>query len=178
MKLKRPSPALLLTLLGSIKYEDPPFSFSSDLLTIMLQHGFPSFALQFPKFKLGSSWSASLYGDLDAPHIEVPHGQLSTHTHPHLGNLNVGLSLDGTASYDAPDWKLVIAPTSFSVSAPKLYTGAGLHLLRGDDGEIGISFDKNSSRHFFFIGKVFPLSAPKFSLSLKVPFLSPSPFLI
>jgi hypothetical protein len=86
--------------------------------------------------------------------------------HPHLGNLNVGLSFDGTASFDAPDWKLSVAPPNFAVSVPTLYNGAGLHLLRGDDGEIGISFDKNSSRHFFFIGK--PLSAPKFAINLKV----------
>lgn len=107
-----------------------------------------------------------MYGTLDTPHIEIPHGQLSIHVHPHLNHLTVGLSLDGVASFDAPDWKLAIAPAHFSVSAPILLNGAELHLLRGDDGEIGISFDKNSSRHFFFIGS--PLFVAKFSLNLMV----------
>jgi hypothetical protein len=88
--------------------------------------------------------------------------------HPSL-NLNVGLSLDGVASFEAPDWNLSIAPLHFALTAPKLSKGDGLHLLRGEDGEIGISFDKHSSRHFFFFGKAPTL--PKFSLGLKVIFL-------
>jgi hypothetical protein len=99
------------------------------------------------------------------PHIEIPHGSLALHAHPSL-NLNVGLSLDGIASFEAPDWSLSIAPLQFALSAPKLSKGDGLHLLRGEDGEIGISFDKNSSRHFFFFGKA--PAFPKFSLDLKV----------
>jgi hypothetical protein len=124
----------------------------------------PSFALKFPKFKLGSAWTKSLYGDIDRPHIEIPHGSLSLHSHPSL-NLTVGLSIDGIASFEAPDWNLSVTPLHFSLAAPKLTKGDGLHLLRGEDGEIGISFDKNSSRHFFFFGKA---SLPKFSLGLKV----------
>jgi hypothetical protein len=99
--------------------------------------------------------------------VEVPHGQLALHLHPSLGNLNVGLSLDGVASFDAQDWKLEVVPSHFSLSAPKLFSADGLHLLRGLDGEIGISFDKHSSRHFFFFGKA--PSLPTFSLGLKVP---------
>jgi hypothetical protein len=126
----------------------------------------PSFSLKFPHFKLGSAWTKSLYGDIDTPHIEVPHGQLSLHVHPSLNNLNVGLSLDGIVSFEAPDWALSVAPLHVSLASPKLFNGAGLHLLRGDDGEIGISFDKHSSRHFFFLGKA--PSLPKFSLGLQV----------
>lgn len=108
----------------------------------------------------------SLYGSLDTPTVEVPHGQLSLHAHPSLNGLNVGLGLDGGVNFDSPDWKFGVAPLHFSLSAPKLLRGDGLHLLRGDDGEIGVSFDKKSSRHFFFIG--FALPSPKFSLGLKV----------
>ena len=133
---------------------------------IQLQLGLPSFALKFPKFKLGSAWTKTLYGDLNLPHVELPHGQLSIHLHPALNNLNVGLSLDGVASYEAPDWALSVRSLHFSLTAPNLTKGDGLHLLRGEDGEIGISFDKQSSRHFFFLGKA-PAS-PKFSLELKV----------
>lgn len=122
-------------------------------------------ALKFPDFDLGSAWSKSLYGNLDAPHVEVPHGQLSLHLHPSL-NLNVGLAIDGTVSFDAPDWKASISPSHFSITGPKLSRADGLHLLTGDDGEIGVSFDKSSSRHFFFLGK--GLSVPKFSLNFKV----------
>jgi hypothetical protein len=126
----------------------------------------PSFALKFPNFKLGSSWTKSLYGDIDLPHVELPHGHLSLHLHPSLNNLNVGLSIDGIASFEALDWQLSVSPLDFSLSTPKLSKGDGLHLLRGVDGEIGISFDKHSSRHFFFLGKAPTL--PKFSLGLKV----------
>lgn len=66
----------------------------------------------------------------------------------------------------APDLNLSVFPLDFSLTAPKLSKADGLHLLRGEDGEIGISFDKRSSRHFFFLGKAPTL--PKFSLGLKV----------
>lgn len=131
----------------------------------MLQIGLPSFALKFPKFKLDSKWSRSLYGSPDISLIELPHGQLALHAHPSL-NLNVSLSLDGSAGFEAPDWKFHVSPLSFGISAPKLFVADGLHLLRGDDAEIGISFDKSASRHFFFFGKA--PSLPKFSLNLKV----------
>ena len=104
-----------------------------------------------------------LYGSPELPPVEVAQGQVSLHTHPFL-NLAVGLSLDGSVSFTAPDWKLSAVPT-FSLSAPKLLRAEGLHLLRADDGEIGLSFDKTSSRHFFFIGKSM---GAKFSLQLKV----------
>jgi len=96
----------------------------------------------------------------------VPSGQPAVNLHPSLNNLNIGLSWDGSASFDSPDWKLGIAPVGFSLSAPKLLKGDGLHYLQGEDGEIGFSFDKHGSRHFFLIGK--SLSLPKFSLQLQV----------
>jgi hypothetical protein len=77
-----------------------------------------------------------------------------------------------------------VAPMHFHLLAsPKLFNGEGLHLLRGDDGEIGVSFDKHSSRHFFFVGAALP--SPKFSLKFQVcystsfcPFLNKSLLLI
>jgi hypothetical protein len=108
---------------------------------------------------------------LDTPHVDIPHGQLATHLHPSL-NLNVGLSFDGVVSFDAPDWKASVAPLNLSLAAPKLSRGEGLHLLVGEDGEVGVSFDKNTSRHFFFLG--ISHSLPKFSLSIKVIFPLPN----
>lgn len=121
--------------------------------------------MKFPDFKLDSKWLKSLYGSFDVPPVELPHGQPAIHLHPSL-NLNVSLNLDGSANFEAPDWKFGVSPLSFGLSSPKLLLANGLHLLRGEDGEIGISFDKKSSRHFFFFGKA--PSVPKFSLSFKV----------
>jgi hypothetical protein len=108
-----------------------------------------------------------MYGTPDAPRVEVPKGLLSIHPHPTLNGINVGLNVDGTVSFEAPDWKFHVA-SQLSLSGPKLYHSDGLHLLRGEDGEIGVSFDKSSSRHFYFLGK--SLALPKFSLGLKVIF--------
>lgn len=102
-----------------------------------------------------------LYGSPDLPPVELPQGQVCLHAHPFL-NLTVGLSLAGVASFTAPDWKLLAVPT-FSLSYPKLLRAEGLHLLRADDGEIGLSFDKTSSRHYFFIGR-----PPGLQLSLQL----------
>jgi hypothetical protein len=107
-----------------------------------------------------------MYGSPDAPRVEVPQGLLSIHAHPSLNGINVGLAVDGTASFEAPDWKFHVAALHFGLSAPKLFHSDGLHLLQGEDGEIGVSFDKSSSRHFFFLGKA--PAFPKFSLGLKV----------
>lgn len=128
----------------------------------------PSFSLKFPKFKLNSKWKKLLYGNVEL--FELPSGQLSIHAHPSLNGINVELSHDHNVNFSTPDWKLSVLPLSFNISAPKLFHGDGLHLLRGDDGEIGVSFDKNASRHFFFVGK--PLSLPKFSLKFAVSFCS------
>ena len=97
--------------------------------------------------------------------MELPHGSPSVHLHPSL-NLKVSLSLSGV-HYEGPDWNLLIPhPPALSLTAPKLLHGEGLQLLRDVDGEIGMSFDKHSSRHFFFFGKA--PSALKFTLKLQV----------
>lgn len=149
------------------------FWFSCLLIHNLFKLGLPSFALKFPNFKLGASWTKSLYGDLSLPHVEIPHGHLSLHLPPSLNGLKVGLSIDGLASFEAPDWNLAVTPVAFSLSGPKLSNTDGLHLLRGEDAEIGISFDKHSCRHFFFYGKA--PTVPKFSLGLKVYPPSPPP---
>jgi hypothetical protein len=106
-----------------------------------------------------------MYGGVGLPLIELPHGSPSVHLHPAL-NLSVSLSLDG-AHFDGPDWKLHIPhPPALTLASPKLLQGEGLQLLRDIDGEIGISFDKHSSRHFFFWGKA--PTTPKFVLNLQV----------
>lgn len=141
---------------------------------LILQFGVPSFSLKFPHFQLSGAWKKSLYGGAKSEPVELPQGQLSLHVHPSLGDLNVGLSWDGAASFDAPGWKLGVSPIGFTLASPKLFRADGLHLLQSEDGEIGISFDKNSSRHFFLIAKSLP--SLKFSLHLNVCFPpSPSP---
>jgi hypothetical protein len=151
---------------GKIKvfYKPSFFHLHFFLANLFYQLGLPSFSLKFPNFKLDSKWTKFLYGSADT-HIEIPQGQLALHLHPSL-NLNVGLSAEGLASFTAPDWKFSAAPLNLDLSSPKLFHGEGLHLLRGDDGEIGLSFDKRSSRHFFFLGKA--PSGRKFSLGFKV----------
>lgn len=122
--------------------------------------------MKFPGFKLSKSWKKSLYGSAKVSPVEVPQGELSVHTHPSLGGLNVSLSGGGLASFSGPDWKLGVSPVGLSLVYPKLLHGDGLHLLQGEDGELGISFDKHSSRHFFLIGK--SLQSPKFTLQFMV----------
>jgi hypothetical protein len=124
--------------------------------------------LKFPNFKLGS-FSKSLYGDLNAPHVELPHGQLSFHMHPSLNNIQVGLSHDGVVSFDGPDWKASVSAPNLSFASPKLSRADGLQLLVSEHVEVGVSFDKHSSRHFFFLGG--PLASPKFTLNWKVTYL-------
>ena len=64
---------------------------------------------------------------------------------------------------------------SFSLTPKKLVKGTGLQLLTGDDGEVGLSFDNTSTRHFYMVGK--SLAVPKFSIQFKVSTsLSPFPF--
>ena len=109
-----------------------------------------------------------MYGKLETSHLQLPEGQLpNPHFHPALKGLQVGLSADGVVEFESPDWKLAVLPIHFNISPPKrLFQGPDVHLLRGEDGEIGLTFDKDSSRQFFFIGKALPFS--KFSLAFKV----------
>lgn len=57
---------------------------------------------------------------------------------------------------------------SFPLVAPKFYKGDGLQVVRAEEGEVGISYDKNSLRHFFFFGKApaFQKFSLKFNVSL------------
>jgi hypothetical protein len=55
---------------------------------------------------------------------------------------------------------------SFSLLGAKLYKGDGLQIVRGDSNEVGVSYDQNSVRHYFFFGKA-PV-AQKFSIKLTV----------
>lgn len=136
-----------------------------DSLLIVLFLQLPSFAFKFPKFKLSTKWFKSLYGDVELPRIELPHGELAIHNHPSL-NLSISLSHDGLASFEGSGVKFSVSPLHFNISSPKLFKAEGLQLAQGIDGEIGLSFDKHSSRHYFFLGKA--PAAPKFSLEFKV----------
>ncbi len=130
-----------------------------------LQFSLPSFSLKFPSFKLGSKWKKTLYGNLRVPPVELPSPQPSIQVHPSLNDLQLSLQWNGEASFELPGWKLSASLPSFELTSPKLLHANGLQLLRGEDGEIGFSFDKNSTRHFFVLGKP---SSPKFSLKFKV----------
>ncbi len=122
--------------------------------------------MKFPSFKLSAAWRKLLYGSPKSPPVELKQGQLSMHAHPHLNHLNVSLDWDGVVNYNGPDFSLRVAPVDFSLKAGKLLRADGLQLLRGEDSEVGVSFDKKSSRHFFFLG--WAPSSPKFSISFKV----------
>lgn len=96
----------------------------------------------------------------------LPPSLPSRHSHPTLDNLEVSLFPDGAVEYSAPDWKVKLAPINFSLSSPShVYKGEGLQLLRGEDGETGLSFDGKSSRHLFLFGTTPP---SELSLQLEV----------
>lgn len=119
-------------------------------------------------FKINKSWFSVLYGDIVSALTALSHGQPARFPHPALNNLDVTLSGDGAVEYGNQSWKVKLHPKSFHLASPKLYKREGLQLLRADDGETGLSFDKNSSRHFFFFGK--PPASSKFTLQLEVVF--------
>lgn len=123
--------------------------------------GSPSFSLKFPTFNLTGAWHKTLYGDDDGTTVAV---ESSRHSHPSL-DLNVELSPIGEAKFDAPDWNLITLPP-VTLEAPKLLQRKGLHVVRGEDGEIGLSFDNKTSRQFFVLGR--SPSFPEFSLKFKV----------
>ncbi len=62
--------------------------------------------------------------------------------------------------------KIKLAPVNFSLSNAKLNKGESVQIVRGEAIEVGISYDGNSLRHYFFFGKN-PV-AQKFSLKLTV----------
>eukprot|EP00026_Physarum_polycephalum_P000009 Phypoly_transcript_00009.p1 GENE.Phypoly_transcript_00009~~Phypoly_transcript_00009.p1 ORF type:complete len:3931 (-),score=966.04 Phypoly_transcript_00009:22-11814(-) len=124
----------------------------------------PSFSLNFPKFKIGPAWGTTLYGRAGHALKPVPEGHRLRSAYPSLPHFEVGLSPTGEAHFDSADLKLSVAPLSFHITAPKLFEADGVQLLRGDDGEVGISFDESSARHFFFLGKA--PAATKFSIKI------------
>ena len=113
-----------------------------------MQIGFPKFA---DLSSLGDDWK-SLYGDPSGATVELFDGQAPLRSHGHL-NVAVGLQHNGDVEFGSPDWKVTLSP-SFKLTNPKLYQRERVQLLRGEDGETGVSVDKrNSSRHFFLFGK-------------------------
>lgn len=108
----------------------------------------------------------TLYGDSSPALSPVPNNLPSVQPHPSLNGIKVGLAVDGAVNFESADWKFGVSPPSLALSSPQLLHGEGLQLLKVDDGEIGVSFDKKSTRHFFLFGK--SLNASKFSLSFKV----------
>lgn len=131
-----------------------------------MQLDLPSFSLKFPSFRLGKSWLTTLYGSGNPSLAPVPRGQLAVHSHPSLHNLEVALSAAGEVEFaSGSEWKVKLVPENFSILRPTLLSGTGLQLLRGEDGETGLSFDEKSTRHFFVFGKT---PAPKLLLKLEV----------
>jgi hypothetical protein len=128
----------------------------------------PSFATNFPALKLGKSWNATLYGKKGLPSLKpVPRDHPSHFSHPSLNNIGVDFSVNGEIEFSAPGWKVKFTP-NFPLTSPQLLLGDGLQLVRGDDGETGIAFDKKSSRHFFLFGKNPSPPTPKLLLQLEV----------
>lgn len=106
-----------------------------------------------------------LYGRGEANLAPVAAGHPSVEAHPSLNRLEVALAPNGEVNFGNPTWKVKLAPVGLDLANPKLYRRDGLQLLRGDDVETGLSFDKDTTRHFFFFGK----SAPsKLQLKLEV----------
>jgi len=127
----------------------------------------PSFTLKFPSFKLARPWLVTLYSEGTSPLSPQAPNQTIQHTHAHLPNVTLSLSPDGALSYDGPDFSVGFSPIGIAFANAQLLRSDGVAVLRGDDGEQGVSFDKSgASRHFFFLGKALP--SPKFSLKLKV----------
>lgn len=75
-------------------------------------------------------------------------------SHPAIG-LEVGLNPSGQVEYGTKGWKVTLTP-NFQLSSPTLHKGSSTQLLRADDGEIGLSFDKDATRHFFLFAKAPP----------------------
>lgn len=91
---------------------------------------------------------------------------MAVRTHHSLRGLEVGLSITGDVEFSAPGWKVKLSPSNFEVTAPKLYKGESIQVLRGEDAETGLSFDTDFSRHFFLFGK--PPLSKKISVNLEV----------
>lgn len=105
------------------------------------------------------------YGDKhDSPVITLPEGQLASL--PAI-SLNLHLSPSGILDYEAEGkWRIAFQPLSLSLSAAPLIKGETFCALRSEEGEIGMSADKDGVKHFFVIGK--PLLSPTFILAVQV----------
>lgn len=57
-------------------------------------------------------------------------------------------------------------PVNFKISSPTLLRSDEAQIVRGDEAEIGISFDKSSVKHFFIVGRA-PYSQ-KFTIKFNV----------
>lgn len=123
----------------------------------------PSFASKFPSFKLGKSWTTTLYGrDLQSLKPVAPP---ASNTLKGLNNIHASLHPNGEVVYTTSGWQVKLTPNFHLTGAQVLQSGT-LQLVRGDDGETGINSDLKSTRHFFLLGKS-PASA-KLLLQLEV----------
>jgi hypothetical protein len=158
-KLPRRTTTTTTSTTASDKAKQFGFSFNLSKPKVSL----PSFSAHFPKFKIGKSWSKTLYGRAGAL-SPVPEGQALRISYPSLPHFEVGLSTTGEVHFGSGEFKLTASPISFHITEPKLLKSDGLQLLRGEDGEVGFSVDESSSRHFFILGKA--PSSTKFSIKL------------
>jgi hypothetical protein len=71
----------------------------------------------------------------------------------------------GEIEYHTPGWKVKFTP-NFHVTSPQVLRGKELQLLRGEDGETGLSYNIKYTRHFFIYGKA--PTTPKLLLQLEV----------
>lgn len=102
---------------------------------------------------------------------EVPANQISSHINPHLSNLFVGLSKQGTTTFEAHDWTFAVdIPHFATIPDPMLYKSDKVHLLRGTNCETGISFYHDHSRHFFFFGLDHSVAQLALNLQVYLPF--------
>jgi hypothetical protein len=162
----------------------PEVKEKDDVASKVVSHGRTSSfsGVKYHTFKLDHSWNAEIYGGSNVLLTLLP-GKFPKQPHAVLPNIDVTLGLDGAAEFSAGDWKVpYIASSSFiflSVdllqfkltpifvpTPPVPHRGDGVHVLRGEDGEIGLYHDKVASRHFFIVGKAPPTN--KFTLKLAV----------
>ena len=123
--------------------------------------------IKFPSLHFGGSWAKLLYsGKPDSATVQVPKGQFASLAPPSLG-CEFALAHEGHLEFSGGGkWKIRLSPLGISLPDAQLLKAGNFAALRSPEGEIGFSFDKDSSKHFFTIGQ--PFAAPKFSLQLKV----------
>lgn len=118
-----------------------------------------------PSFNFGVSWGKSLYGEKgDAGALTLPKDKSATITIPSLG-LDAILSHDGDLVYNSGKWSLGVA-TSLELDSPDIVSAAHFSSTRSAAGEVGLSFGKESARHFITLAHA--LATPKLSLHFKV----------